>query len=41
MVVRHEIMGGLVASPELKALGWLGTGVMAIAVVAMLLTMAT
>ncbi len=40
MAVRHDIMGTLVASPWLKALGWLGTGVMAIAVVAMFLTMA-
>ena len=39
MVVRSDIMGSLVASPWLKALGWLGTGVMAVAVAAMLLTM--
>ena len=40
MVVRSDIMGSLVASSRLQALGWLGTGVMAVAVAAMLFTMA-
>jgi NRAMP (natural resistance-associated macrophage protein)-like metal ion transporter len=36
---RPDIMGSLVASARLKAMGWLGTGVMLLAVVAMLVTM--
>jgi NRAMP (natural resistance-associated macrophage protein)-like metal ion transporter len=39
MVARPDIMGSLVASSRLKAMGWLGTGVMLLAVVAMLVTM--
>lgn len=39
MAVRSDIMGHLVVSTRLKALGWLSTGVMAIAVAAMLFTM--
>jgi len=36
---RPDIMGSLVASARLKAMGWLGTGVMLLAVMAMLVTM--
>ncbi|HMA07909.1 MAG TPA: divalent metal cation transporter [Ramlibacter sp.] len=39
MAARRDIMGTLVASSRLKALGWLGTVVMLLAVVAMLATM--
>jgi Mn2+/Fe2+ NRAMP family transporter len=39
MVARHDIMGRLVASTRLKAVGWVCTAVMAIAVAAMLVTM--
>ena len=39
MVARPDIMGSLVAGSSLKAMGWLGTGVMLLAVVAMLVTM--
>ena len=41
MVGRHDIMGRLVAGPRLKAVGWICTGVMALAVGAMLVTMAS
>lgn len=40
MAARPDIMGSLVASSRLRAMGWLGTGVMMAAVAAMLLTMA-
>ncbi len=40
MAARPDIMGSLVASSRLKAMGWLGTGVMLVAVVGMLVTMA-
>ncbi|NMM76671.1 NRAMP family divalent metal transporter [Acidovorax sp. SRB_24] len=40
MAVRSDIMGALVLGAGLKALGWLCTGVMAVAVLAMLVTMA-
>jgi NRAMP (natural resistance-associated macrophage protein)-like metal ion transporter len=40
MAARPDIMGSLVASSRLKAMGWLGTGVMLVAVAAMLVTMA-
>jgi NRAMP (natural resistance-associated macrophage protein)-like metal ion transporter len=38
MVARHDIMGPLVASAKLKALGWVCTATMAAAVVGMLVT---
>ena len=41
MAVRSDIMGSLVVSSRLKTLGWLCTGVMTVAVGAMLFTMAT
>lgn len=40
MAARTDVMGSLVISRRLKALGWLCTGVMMVAVVAMLITMA-
>lgn len=40
MAARPDIMGSLIASSRLKAMGWLGTGVMLVAVAAMLVTMA-
>ncbi|HEV7816711.1 MAG TPA: divalent metal cation transporter, partial [Janthinobacterium sp.] len=39
MAARSDIMGRLVISPRLKALGWLCTAVMAFAVLAMFWTM--
>jgi NRAMP (natural resistance-associated macrophage protein)-like metal ion transporter len=39
MAARHDIMGKLVITKRLKVLGWLCTGVMAAAVVAMFVTM--
>ena len=38
MAVRTDIMGRFVISPRLKILGWISTGVMAIAVGAMFWT---
>ena len=39
MAVRPDIMGKFVISAKLKLLGWLATAMMALAVVAMFLTM--
>jgi Mn2+/Fe2+ NRAMP family transporter len=39
MAVRPEVMGRFVIRRRLRILGWLATGVMALAVAAMLLTL--
>jgi len=41
MAARSDIMGSLVVGLRLKVLGWLCTGVMLVAVLAMLITMAS
>jgi hypothetical protein len=39
MAVRADIMGTFTITPKLQRLGWFATGVMAIAVVAMLVSL--